>query len=639
MKTSILHSFLCASFVVVGSLCTTLFAQDDTDEVIIYVDASKSNSAGGNNEFTEIHNYGKDWNTAFRYLHDALRFGDPNATQIWIAEGHYYVDRGVGVEDQTTGEPDGYSHLNPFLVNNWNLKIYGGFSGTETSLDERDSVANPTYLDGNVYYKDAHDFTVPNDLFNDDNQFSKRVMVVYNSTLTLDGLVFQYVKGGSTSAGNSSLAHTERDIGKGAFILANQSSLTINNCLFQYAVLGHGGQMIYARHSTAPIRIRNSRFADSGRAANFISARGDDYEKVIVENTVFENLYRNEGSGDDTSLFDSSEPLNVELRNSLLYNNDYLQIIKLGAYMKSTDPVTTTIENVLVLNNNVYDKDLIVALGHFSSKTINFSLINSSFINNISSSSIISTNERTDANQMNLSLHNNVFYGNRTTDDGSTLTEILKTGPNQEFLSTSVSHNATDNSNSKLITNADYNDGAIDLSGASSLADLFVGTTDTEGNFDADGADDIWFTADDGFVPIENGLLHNVGHNDAVTNINLDIKGDARVQDSTVDIGAYEHGEEEGLSVDGLSSIEALILYPNPIRSSQEGNSLLGYLVDPSSKPTRLVLRDLGGKLVRDLPIEDSGKGIELGVLQTGTYLAILSTENKGYKSFKLVVE
>lgn len=65
----------------------------------------------------------------------------------------------------------------------------------------------------------------------------------------------------------------------------------------------------------------------------------------------------------------------------------------------------------------------------------------------------------------------------------------------------------------------------------------------------------------------------------------------------------------------------------------------MGYLVDPSSKPTRLVLRDLGGKLVRDLPIEDSGKGIELGLLPTGTYLAILSTENKGYKSFKLVVE
>ena len=634
MKTSILHSFLCASFVVVGSLCTTLFAQDDTDEVIIYVDAKKS----GNNTFTEMHTYGKSWNTAFRYLHDALRFGDPNATQMWIAEGHYYVDRGVGVEDQTNGEPDDNSHLNPFLVNNRNLKIYGGFVGTETSLDERDPVVNPTYLDGNVYYKDAHDFTVPNDLFNDGNKFARRIMVVYNSTLTLDGLVFQYVKGGEVSASSSTL-DTEKDSGKGAFILANQSGLTVNNCLFQHAVLGFDGQMIYARHSSALIRIRNSRFADSGRANNFISAKGDDYEKVIVENTVFENLYRNKGGGDYTSLFDSSEPLNVELRNSLLYNNDYLQIIKLGTYMKSTDPVTTTIENVLVLNNNVYYSDLIVALGYLSSKTNNFSIINSSFINNISSSSIISTNERTDANQMNLSLHNNVFYGNRTTEDGSTLTEILKTGSNQEFLSTSVSHNATDNSNSKLITKADYNDGAIDLSGASSLADLFVGTTDTEGNFDADGADDIWFTADDGFVPIENGLLHNVGHNDAVTNINLDIKGNARVQDSTVDIGAYEHGEEEGLSIDGLSTIDELILYPNPIRSSQEGNSLLGYLVDPSSKPTRLVLRDLGGKLVRDLPIEDSGKGIELGVLPTGTYLAILSTENKGYKSFKLVVE
>jgi hypothetical protein len=36
----------------------------------------------GNNVLSEAHTYGKSWDTAFRHLHDALRFGDPNATQM-----------------------------------------------------------------------------------------------------------------------------------------------------------------------------------------------------------------------------------------------------------------------------------------------------------------------------------------------------------------------------------------------------------------------------------------------------------------------------------------------------------------------------------------------------------------------------
>ena len=47
------------------------------------------------------------------------------------------------------------------------MTIYGGFAGTETSLEQRNIQANPTYLDGNVYYRNIHDFTDPENFYSD----------------------------------------------------------------------------------------------------------------------------------------------------------------------------------------------------------------------------------------------------------------------------------------------------------------------------------------------------------------------------------------------------------------------------------------------------------------------------------------
>ena len=46
------------------------------DEIIIYVDVDKHR----NIDFFEVETYGTSWDTAFKSLHDPLRFGDPNAT-------------------------------------------------------------------------------------------------------------------------------------------------------------------------------------------------------------------------------------------------------------------------------------------------------------------------------------------------------------------------------------------------------------------------------------------------------------------------------------------------------------------------------------------------------------------------------
>jgi hypothetical protein len=87
----------------------------------------KANASGANT--------GTSWGDAFTDLQSALgacTFGD----EIWVAAGTY---------KPTTGNSSSV-YFN--LING--VKLYGGFSGTESSLSERDYVANVTTLSGNV---------------------------------------------------------------------------------------------------------------------------------------------------------------------------------------------------------------------------------------------------------------------------------------------------------------------------------------------------------------------------------------------------------------------------------------------------------------------------------------------------------
>ena len=90
----------------------------------IYVDA---NATGTNN--------GTSWTNAFTELHAATALAGYGA-QIWIADGTYY--------------PTSSTNRNiSFQINN-GVEIYGGFAGGETSISQRDWVANPTILSGDI---------------------------------------------------------------------------------------------------------------------------------------------------------------------------------------------------------------------------------------------------------------------------------------------------------------------------------------------------------------------------------------------------------------------------------------------------------------------------------------------------------
>jgi predicted outer membrane repeat protein len=82
---------------------------------------------------------GLSWETAYKCLQDALdkiaRLG--SVRQIWVAKGTYRPDRGTGDRHATFRLDKG-------------IEIYGGFTGGEKRLDQRDANTNVTVLSGDI---------------------------------------------------------------------------------------------------------------------------------------------------------------------------------------------------------------------------------------------------------------------------------------------------------------------------------------------------------------------------------------------------------------------------------------------------------------------------------------------------------
>ena len=154
---------------------------------------------------------GTSWATAYRYLSDALGFSN----EIWVAEGIYYPD-------QSEANPTGTGLRTDTFVLYSGCKIYGGFSGGETSLDQRNYLSNRTILSGDLDNNDTDNFS---------NHGDNSYHVVYSGITTnlLDGLT---ITGGAATetAGNNSY-------GGGIF----DTQAVVKNCIFTRNQANRGG--------------------------------------------------------------------------------------------------------------------------------------------------------------------------------------------------------------------------------------------------------------------------------------------------------------------------------------------------------------------------------------------------------------
>lgn len=182
-------------------------------------------------------NTGASWADAFTSLDQALATATAGQ-QIWVAAGTY--------------KPANAAPNNFFLVVDA-VKLYGGFAGTETSLNQRNIAANATILSGDLAGNDvAGDFV--------QNRTDNTQHVVVAGTFTNnDGIV---IDGFTISHGQTLEGSANPDLSRRGGGLLINARATVRNCRF------------------------TENFGDSGAALAALDALSDG---IVVENCLFEN--------------------------------------------------------------------------------------------------------------------------------------------------------------------------------------------------------------------------------------------------------------------------------------------------------------------------------------------------------------
>ncbi len=177
---------------------------------------------------------GTTWATAFLGLQEALTLAADSGgivQEVWVVAGTYKPAPAGGDREETFTIPDG-------------IKVYGGFTGGETFLGQRDPVANPTILSGDLSGDDGPNFA--NYL---DNSF--HVVTISNSdgshaATLLDGFTIRggnangippgfvgggmYIEGGEATIANCTLIENRASVGGGMHV--QNGNPTLKNCTF-----------------------------------------------------------------------------------------------------------------------------------------------------------------------------------------------------------------------------------------------------------------------------------------------------------------------------------------------------------------------------------------------------------------------
>ena len=293
----------------------------------LYVDASATGAENG-----------QSWASAFTRLQDALalaKVGQGAITEIWVANGTY-TPTTLANRSATFSLVDG-------------VKVYGGFTGNETQLEQRDPIANPVFLSGsigaagladNTYHVvtalecgyatllDGVTITSGNADGGTGNQMYGGAMWVQDSQLTVNTCKFvgnEGVRGGAVAVTNALprfascyfFNNTAEQIGGGMYLLSGGSANVVG-CDFRvnHASINYGGAL--ANYDGANLYVFNSRFFsnDAGFGGGAIMASSGN---TLVGNCVFTG---NTGDGDRGGAIHTFGANNfLFVYNSAIYGN------------------------------------------------------------------------------------------------------------------------------------------------------------------------------------------------------------------------------------------------------------------------------------------------------------------------------
>lgn len=224
---------------------------------ILFVD--KDAPPGGN---------GSSWALAYRELQTALAASaDPGVSEIWVAEGTYKPDLGTLARGASFTLVSGKA-------------VYGGFAGGETSLDQRDPIANPTVLSGDLLDNDGPGFANMAD-----NSFQVVRAVDTSAPTRLDGFIVR--------SGNADGPSGQNRGGAAAFFDNNGAGqLDVDNCIFELSRGLFTGAVYVSR---GDVRFHDCQFLNNEGEDG--GGLGIDLAIPVISGCLFEENTAINGSG------------------------------------------------------------------------------------------------------------------------------------------------------------------------------------------------------------------------------------------------------------------------------------------------------------------------------------------------------
>ncbi len=603
------------------SLLIALFlaAPSALAQQVLFVDADARGSGDGTS-----------WADAFPDLQEALAVAAAG-DEVWVAESTYF--------------PTDTADRDASFVLVSGTALYGGFSGSEATLEQRDPEANPTVLSG--------DIGVPGD--STDNAFHVVTASGVTEGTLLDGFT---VTDGYGNGGNPR--------NRGAGIYGVDASLTVRDCrIVENAVVQTDG------------------FGGGGGA--FFGASG----RVVFERVAFERNGLN-GIGGGLWLLGDLERgseaerrrLEVELAGEAIATVEAVDRGALSATLRGVEFVENTaafgggltvdLASLIIVGATVERNFAFDGGGGMTILLSSADFVNVGFYGNVvDPEDEFSSGGGMTASASSVDLTNAAFVGNTVDDfDGAlrvgngtvgTLTNVTFVSNEAEVGGgLGVTSGASATVRNALFWNNSQEVEA--LGGFATLQHTLIrggcppdgsGTATCESILDTDplfvrppdpGPDGTWGTADDdygdlrlqesspaldfgltSFLPPDTFDLDSDG--DTAEALPVDLDDEARVVGPSVDLGAYEGAVTVAAEAEPSGASAALAVYPNPASGPVAVSVTLG-----QSQPVEVALFDALGRRVavlHDGPLAAGHHTLRLATaaLPAGVYVLRLRTQ------------
>ncbi|PNW37119.1 UNVERIFIED_CONTAM: hypothetical protein BEN50_01975 [Euhalothece sp. KZN 001] len=483
-------------------------------------------TATGNND-------GSSWNNAYTDLQSAIAAAQ-SQDEIWVAKGTY--------------KPSDFNRSDSFTLKN-QVEIYGGFDGTETERSQRNIDLNPTILSGEIGN--------PNTI--DDNSYHVVNGSSVSDTAILDGFIIQegnasgsssnntdrgaayYSNDGSPTLRNLTVRDNQASYG-GGFFLDNNSNSDLENLTFtdNTATLNGGAVLVHSSNPTFTDVTFTENSADANGGAVRVSEGSPTFEDVTFSNNEAQDgaaIYNRLSS---PTFKDVTFTQNTATRNGgAMFNNGNHNNVSNATIINSTFILNEAANGGGIYNDNgrsfltntVFSRNTTSGNGGalYNYQNSDSTLDNVTLSGNAanSGSAIFNLGTRTDTNpsrswtdwrydQPQINVTNSILWGNE--DDSNSGAQIV----NEWRSSSTVTYSVVENGYSgtgNLDTDPQFVNPAVDDLRLSPISPVLDMGTPSELPTDSQDLD---------------------GDGDTTELLSLDIAGNPRIADISVDMGAYE---------------------------------------------------------------------------------------------------